>query len=140
MFGKSSKFYNENYDSGLINDTFGDDVMTELSFSCASLGGECDEPELLRDKILETVELYKANGFDENEFMRIKKSYFGSFIRTFNNVDAIGNLVCRNYLNDIDIMAFPEIYSSITSESLRTVLDEVFNEDTCVLSVVKPID
>ncbi len=140
MFGKSSKFYKENYDSGLINDTFGDDVMTELSFSCASLGGECDNPELLREKILETVEYYKSNGFDESEFSRIKKSYFGSFIRTFNNVEAVGNLVCRNYLNDINIMAFPQIYSSITPDSLKAVLDEVFSEKTCVLSVVKPID
>jgi len=140
MFGKSSKFYNENYDSGLINDTFGDDVMTELSFSCAALGGECDKPELLRDKILATIESYRASGFDEKEFSRIKKSYFGSFIRTFNKVDSIGNLICRNYLNDVDIMSFPEIYSSITAESLKSVLDEVFSEKTCVLSVVKPID
>lgn len=139
MFGKSSDFYKKNYDSGLINDTFDTDVMCELEFSCVSCGGESDSPEKVREEVLNTIEKYRAHGFDKNEFERIKKAFFGLFIRTFNNVESIGSIVCRNYLSNVDITDFPTIYSGITAEYLSSLLNEVMNEDVCVLSVVKPI-
>lgn len=137
--GRSSRFYNENYDTGLINDTFAKDVMCEEAFSCVSVAGESDNPKLVKEKLLDTIERYRKNGFCEDEFNRIKKAYFGSFIRKFNNVESIGNILCKGFLNNIDITDFPEVYSTITPESLYQVLSEVFTADNCVLSVVNPI-
>ncbi len=137
--GSSSKFYNDNYKTGLINDTFSRDIMTEAEFSCVSVAGESDNPELVRDKLAMAIGHYRKNGFAEEEFTRIKNAYFGSFIRKFNNVETIGNMLCKGYLSDIDFADFPEVYSSITMESLQQVLSEVFTEDNCVLSVVKPL-
>lgn len=139
MFGRSSDFYKVHYGSGLINDTFDTDVMTELEFSCVSCGGESDDPEKVQREVLKTVEKYKKEGFEQNEFERIKKAFFGSFVRTFNNVESIGGLLCRNYLSNVDISKFPSVYSTITSEYLSSLLNEVMNKDSCVLSVVKPI-
>ncbi len=138
--GRSSKFYNENYDTGLINDTFAMDIMCEEAFSCASFGGESDNPKLVRGKLLEAIEHYRTKGFYEEEFSRIKKASFGSFIRKFNNVENIGNMLCKGYLNDTDPTGFPEVFESITAESLQQVLNEVFSEENCVLSVVNPIE
>lgn len=138
VVGKSSDFYKENYDSGLINDTFYTDVMTELSFSCVSLGGECTDPKLLKEKVLETLNRFRTNGFDSEEFERIKRAFFGAFIRSFNDVEGIGNLLCRNFLNDVDITDFPKVYETITIDTMKTILDEVFTEENCVLSVVWP--
>lgn len=137
--GRSSKFYNENYDTGLINDTFAKDVMCEEAFSCISVAGESDNPRLVKEKLLDTIEKYRTNGFCDEEFNRIKKAYFGSFIRKFNNVESIGNILCKGFLNDIDFTQFPEVYSTITPESLHQVLSEVFTAENCVLSVVNPI-
>ena len=138
--GQSSRFYNENYKTGLINDTFARDVMTEEAFSCASFAGESDEPQLVKEKLLETIENYRKYGFGEEEFQRIKKAYFGSYIRKFNNVESVGNMLCKGFLNDVDLTSFPEVYSHITAESLQQVLSEVFTPENCVLSVVKPIE
>jgi len=140
LTGRSSKFYNENYETGLINDTFTKDIMIEEEFSCVSFAGESDNPKLVRDKLLETINHYRSTGFCEEEFERIKKAYFGSFIRRFNNVETIGNMLCKGFLNDCDLTLFPDIYSTITSETLQQVLNEVFNEENCVLSVVNPLD
>lgn len=140
LAGTSSDFYQQNYDNGLINDTFGTDVMTELSFSCVSFGGECDDPMLLKQKILETADNYRNKGFDKKQFERVKKSFFGSFIRTFNNVEGIGNLICRNFLSNVDITRFPEIFDSITIDDMSKVLNEVICEENCAVSVVKPFD
>jgi len=138
--GQSSRFYNENYKTGLINDTFARDVMTEEAFSCASFAGESDEPQLVKEKLLETIENYRKYGFGEEEFQRIKKAYFGSYIRKFNNVESVGNMLCKGFLNEVDLTSFPEVYSHITAESLQQVLSEVFTPENCVLSVVKPIE
>lgn len=138
--GRSSAFFKENYDSGLINDTFETDVMTELAFSCVSFGGECDTPEVFKDKLFETLDKFRKNGFDENEFNRIKKAFYGSFIRTFNNVESIGNLICRNMLSDVDVMEFPEIYETIGIDTMTELLNEVLTEENSVLSVVLPLE
>lgn len=137
--GRSSKFYNENYKTGLINDTFTRDVMTEESFSCASFAGESDAPKLVKEKLMETIGFYRVNGFTDEEFDRIKKAYFGSYIRKYNNVENVGNMLCKGFLNDIDLTDFPSVYETITAESLQRVLSEVFTEENCVLSVVNPI-
>jgi len=136
--GRSSKFYKDNYESGLINDTFDTDVMTELSFSCVSVGGECDNPHQLKDNLLDAIELLRRTGFDEDEFERIKKAFFGSFIRSFNNVETIGGLLCRNFLSDVDVTEFPEVYNTITTHTLKEILDEVFCPDNCAMSIVWP--
>ncbi len=136
--GKSSRFYEKYYAEGLINDTFDTDVMTELSFSCASFGGECDNPKLLKDALLREIDSFRSNGFDADEFERISRAFFGSFIKSFNNVESIGGLLCRNFLSDIDITDFPQVYSSITINDLMHVLNEVFVADNCALSVVWP--
>ncbi len=140
LAGKSSKFYEKNYSDGLINDTFDTDVMCELSFSCVSFGGECENPSLLKEKILNEIETLNLKGFDKSEFERVHRAFFGDFIRSFNNVESIGGLLCRNFLNNIDITDFPEIYSSITIDDLNQVLSEVFNKECSVLSVVWPSD
>ena len=138
--GRSSRFFKENYDSGLINDTFETDVMTELAFSCVSFGGECDTPEVFKDKLFETLNSFRCKGFDNEEFERIKRAFYGSFIRTFNNVEGIGNMVCRNMLSDVNIMEFPEIYKTITVETMTELLNEVLTEENYVLSVVLPVE
>ncbi|MBQ4527029.1 MAG: insulinase family protein [Clostridia bacterium] len=138
--GRSSAFFKENYDSGLINDTFDTDVMTELSFSCVSFGGECDNPKELKEKLMRTLDKFREIGFDKAEFERIKKAFYGSFVRTFNNVESIGNLICRNMLSDVDVMEFPEIYSTITCDTMTELLNEVLTEENSVLSVVLPAE
>ena len=40
----------------LKDNTFDTVVMTELSFSCVSFGGECEKPEELKSKLLERIE------------------------------------------------------------------------------------
>jgi len=136
--GKSSQFYKDNYNSGLINDTFDIDVMTELSFSCVSFGGECDDPHQLKNNLLNTIEQLRCTGFDEEEFERTKKAFFGSFIRSFNSVETIGALLCRNFLSDVDATNFPEVYSTITTDTLKELLDEVLCPDNCAMSIVWP--
>ncbi len=139
LAGRSSRFFQENYDSGLINDTFDTDVMTELSFSCVSFCGECDDPARFKEKLFEMIEQYRSEGFDQVEFERIKRAYFGSFIRGFNNVESVGNLLCRNFLSDVDITTFPEVYESVSTETLSALLNEVFLMENCSLSVVHPL-
>ena len=48
-------------------------------------------------------------------------------------------MLCKGFLADTDLTEFPGVYASVSSESLSQVLNEVFTEDTCVLSVVKPL-
>ena len=136
--GKSSELYTSMYMDGLVNDEFGFDIMTEQEFSCASICGESEKPMLVFDKIKEKIKEYKQKGFDKEDFERIKKSYLGRFLRSFNDVEEIAGMVERNILNGVNIFNFVDVIKEVDMEYLTRVFNEVFTDDTMAISIVWP--
>ncbi len=65
LLGPSSKLYNDMLNEGLINSEFeADSPFTGDGYFVLSCGGETEEPEKVRDRILEALETAKRDGFD----------------------------------------------------------------------------
>ena len=79
-------------------------------------------------------------GLDSGEFARVKKAFFGSYLRSFNNVETIGNLITRYILSGINIFDFSEVFESVDLEFANGVFAEIFKEDNMAMSVVLPTD
>ena len=140
LVGRSSKLFQTMYESGLVNDTFGTDNSTEPQFACAAIGGESENPQEVKRLLLKEIENRRKNGFSDDEFMRVKKAFYGSYLRAFNNVETVGNMITRYILNGVNIFSFKEIYDSINSDYITEVFDEIFREENMALSVVFPSD
>ena len=138
LVGRSSKLFAKMYADGLINEEFGTDIMYENEFACVSVGGESTQPEKVKDMILNECERIKKDGFNAEDVERIKKAYYGSFMRNFNDVEDIAGLVERNALTDINAFDFPEVFESIDNEYLKKVFDEVFKQENTAMSIVRP--
>ena len=140
LVGRSSKLFQTMYESGLVNDTFGTDNSTEPQFACAAIGGESENPQEVKRLLLKEIENRRKNGFSDDEFMRVKKAFYGSYLRAFNNVETVGNMITRYILNGVNIFSFKKIYDSINSDYITEVFDEIFREENMALSVVFPSD
>ena len=138
LFGRSSKLFTELYEEGLINESFGTDNSTEQEFACAVICGESDDPHKVKERILSALNTIHAQGFDESEFDRVKKAFFGSYLRGFNNVETIGNLVTRYILAGINIFNFEDVFSKVDYEYITEVFKEIFTEENMAMSVVLP--
>lgn len=138
LCGRSSSLFETMYKEGLINDSFGSDNSTEPEFACAVVGGESENPTKVKDMLLEEIKMRRENGFSAEEFDRIKKAFYGSYLRAFNNVETVGNMITRYILNGVNIFSFKEVYDSIDLDYVTEVFNEIFTEDNMALSVVLP--
>ena len=138
--GKSSSLYTRLYEQGLINDEFGFDIMVEEQFSCAAMCGESNDPKAVQKAIVEEITRLRSSGFDVDALDRMKKSYLGSFLRGFNDVEQIAGTVERNVLSGVNIFNFAQIHKSLDIEYINTVFNQVFTEDTMAISIVWPVD
>lgn len=135
---ESSPLYKKLYNSGLINDSFFDDLTLNDSYSFVQFGGESAEPEKVAEIIKTEADRIKREGFDEGAFRRMKNFFYGKYIRSFNNIETIGNAFCANYFLGINLFDFLDIYDTISYNNVLEKANKLFDNDKFVLSVIKP--
>lgn len=136
--GDSSPLYKKMYDEGLINDSFYDDITMNRDYSFVQFAGESKEPEKVREYILKEAERIKKEGLSEELFLRLKKNMYGKYIKSFNNIESIGNSYSSNYFLNIDLFDFLDIYDEVTYSDAKERFEELFNEDMFVTSIINP--
>ncbi len=138
LFGRSSKFYMDLYEEGLIDKNFGSECELEVQYGFTLIEGESDEPEVVYDRVKKYLAKVKEEGISLDAIERAKKLLIGDDIRLYNNVEDMGNEFLGDLLDRIPPFDYAEIVKSITYDELIERLKEHFDTDNCVLSVVKP--
>ena len=137
MFGRSSDFYSELYNGGLINDTFYTFYEMGRGYAFAMLGGESKEPEKVIERIQKQItEAKRGNVIDEKNFSRIKNSMYGSFIKRFNSVEGVGRLYMNSYLNGVSVIDYFSLYDKIDYYSAMKQL-KLFDESKSSISIAE---
>ena len=124
LFGKSSDFYLELYEKGLINATFSKDCSLEPQFGFTALGGESPNPEEVYDRVERHIASVLRTGVDKSAVARARKVLLGKHIRLFNDVGRMGNEFVRNVLNDVN--PFDVMDVEVTTEDVEERLREHF--------------
>ena len=100
--------------------------------------GDSDDPEAVRDAILQQAEKLVAEGIAEEEFLRLKRSTLGGRIRSLDSFDSVCFRICAYHFSGFDYFQFPEVYESVKSEDVRSFLAQVVTPQRCSLSVIQP--
>ncbi|NQD68067.1 insulinase family protein, partial [Bacillus haikouensis] len=96
LFGKSSSYYFDLYNDGLIDETFHYDYTQENGFGFVTVGGDTEKPDELADKLKELLLKAKAESlFTEEGLERTKKKKIGAFLRAVNSPEFIANQFTR---------------------------------------------
>ena len=138
LFGRSSTLYTSMYEEGLINENFGTDNSTEAEFACAVICGESEKPAEVKERIMKEINSKHEECFDSDEFERIKRAFYGSYLRGFNNVETIGNMVTRYILAGINIFSFADAFECVDLDFVTKVFKEIYTEENMAMSVVYP--
>lgn len=139
LFGSSGAFYNEMYESGLLNNSFDAGYEASRTSAFMLLWGEADDPELVYSKILDRINEAKTEPPSEEEFLRAKRNHYASYIRTFDSTSGIANEFLEDLFAGIDTLEVGDILSSITYEEVVAEIKEFFREDRMAMAVVTPI-
>jgi len=137
LCGKSSKLYKKMYEEGiLLAQPDLDYEFTDL-YAHILISGQANEPEKLQEELNKTINEYK-NNFDEEHFERIKKKVYGDYVAEYNNVADIARIFLADYFKGINSFDYIEQYNTVTVEYTKQILNEIFDENNEVMSVVKP--
>ena len=139
LFGEASELYLRLYERGAIDSSFGGGFETVDGCAMLTCGGDSEQPEAVRDAIVEQAKLLAAKPLDAASFRRMKRSAMGRRVRDLDSFDSTCFRICAYRLADFDYFEFPRIYESIREEEVRAFLAETVTEDRCALTVIHPL-
>lgn len=137
LFGESSELYLRLYEQGLIDPSFGGGLDTVPNMAILTASGDSDDPEAVRDAILEQARIIAKEGIPEADFLRIKRSTLGSRIRSLDSFDSVCFRICAYHFSGFDYFRFPEIYESVKAEDVQKFISQVVVPQRCSLSVIE---
>ncbi len=139
LFGKSSPFYKELYESGLINGEF--DCWYDLSdyFSFCVINGESNEPKKVEECAFAHIALLMEKGIDKDRFRAIRNGLYGSIIMDAEQSYGMANRLVGNNLNGAETFDAIDALQQITVEDLLERAKKMFAKERSCLSVIQPI-
>ena len=137
-FGKTSDFYMELYEAGLIDNTFDAEADITKAYGFSLIGGESKDPQAVYKKVKERLRSLQKNGIPAEEFSRARKVLKSGNIRIFNNVESMGNAFIRHIFAGYQPLMVGDMVDSVTEEEVALRLKEHFDTENSVLSVIRP--
>ena len=138
LFGESSELYLRLYEQGLIDSSFGGGFETVEGMAMLTASGDSDDPEAVRDAILEEVGRLLQQGIGETALLRMKRSALGRRIRDLDSFDSTCFRICAYYFTGFDYFEFPDVYRDVTQDDLLLFLRENVTPERMSLSVIEP--
>ncbi len=138
LFGRSSRFYNKHYESGLVDDGFSTSYNSDLPYGFSLLGGETDEPERLVEEVLKELARSRRERLKKRDIERAKRKRLGKFLRAFDTPDGAAFLLLGSLQKNVDVFRVPEAISRLRASDLDERVRRHFDERNYAISVVAP--
>ena len=138
LFGESSEFYNQLYEEGLIDRSFGSFFTAKENYGHSLLVGQSNDIELLFKKIINQIEQPLDELLKEEDFLRIKRNELGNFILGMNSIEFIANNFTDLYFSEFMITDYLELLKEITFEDIKSRFASHFREANLALSIIRP--
>ena len=137
LFGYSSEFAVDVYESGLIDEL-------DAGYSCGntgahfSFGGESNDINASYEKFVNYMEDVKSAGLDPEAFERARKMRYASYVRSFETTD-IAEIFSMSLIKNADWFDLGDIIAEITIDEANALVRELFDKNYYAMSVIEPI-
>ncbi len=136
MFGRSSRFFMQSIEAGLITDGFDFDTQLGEGYAMSLVGNETDHIDALYELILKELETHIQNGFDAEDFVRMKRKIMGRTVASFNSLQSIAGNYTQSIMKGNDLFKQMEAYKNLTLESVHEAIQSFYKLDNHTLSAV----
>lgn len=133
----SSDMYQKLLKEEVINSSFGAEIFCGDGYFSVIFAGESNDPKKVRDSIISEVKRISAEGINEKDFQRIKKSMYGSLIRQLNNVEAVAGMMLGAYMAESGPYDIIDTVSEMTSDIVLEHIRKELDSSKLVMSVVE---
>ena len=137
LIGASSDLYQDLYKQGVLLNTPSSEFEFTDEYAHCIISGVSREPDTLYNRLVEEINNMKKNGINEQDFERTKKLFYGEYIKEYNEVSNIARMFLNDFMNGINSFDYIEEISIIDLEYIKQILNENFQDEKMVFSVVK---
>ncbi len=138
LAGRSSELYSRLYGEGLINESFGVDVMMVPAFGFVTWGGQSPDPDKVAGIMNESVARLVADGLDAESFARVRRAHEGQFIRSLNSLELLARELVDNGFAGTCHFDLADVYATLTLEEVNLVVRDVLGKPGA-MSVIRPV-
>ncbi|MEG1774819.1 MAG: pitrilysin family protein, partial [Oscillospiraceae bacterium] len=135
--GESGTLYRTLYDAGLINDTFGNEVLAGPNYLASIFSGESRDPDAVLAALCKEIEALQAGGIHADDFERARRACYGRYIGIYGNVEAMAGMMVLSGLANFEAYEPLERLSSLTLNDAQAYLRENLDTGRAALSVVR---
>ena len=126
LFGRTSTFYKEAYEAGLIDESYAYSFSQEQGFGFAMIVSDTEDPDALAAKIRQTIEAETASWtVTEEDLERIAKRKIGQFMRSLNSIEFIANQFTRYQFNEMDLFNVVPTLEALTVTDLQEAFSTI---------------
>ena len=136
--GKTSAFYSELLEAGLINTSFESEYFCGYGYAAWIFTGESPDGREVQKRITARIRALQESGISKADFERIRKKLYGRSIMQFNDIDGIANAMVSAYFCKEGLFDETEILQSLTLDEVNARLRTALQTDCAALSVIKP--
>ncbi|MCI9000203.1 MAG: insulinase family protein [Clostridia bacterium] len=137
LLGKSSEGYQTLYNNGDIIGQPSLDYEFSKQYSHVLISGGARNPQKIVEMLKTQIQKFKKSGLNEDDFERVKKKIYGDYISEYGEVGNIARMFLSDYFKGINSFDYLEQYRTVTKEYAQQVLNDVFDENKMVVSIVK---
>lgn len=138
IIGRSSDLYQELYENGALLSQPDLDYEWSSQYAHILISGFSKTPELVKQKIDETIQKMKDNGLNKEHFNRIKKKIYGDYVIEYNSISDIGRMFLADSIKNINSFDYIEEFETVTKEYAEAVLNDIFKVENEAISIIKP--
>lgn len=137
LIGDSTELYQSLYEEGLLQSEPSFIYENSKTYSHALIQGQSQQYDEVIKRLEQGIEDLKQNGIEDSVFERIKKKLYGEFVKSYNDAGNIATSFVQNYFRDINPLDYFEEFKGLDKEYTMQILNEVFQKDKKVVSIVK---
>ena len=138
-FGKSSEYYENLFDAGMIDNSFFYDYTQEYGFGFGMIGGDTREPDQLAQKIKSILFEVKEGGFlTEEKLDAVRKKRIGAFLRSLNSLESIANQFTRYAFNQMELFDVVAVLEELTLAEVSDAVNRLIEEERLSVFQVLP--
>lgn len=139
VFGKSSRLYQELYESGLITEDFGASYSARPDYGYTIMGCPTPDPQSLYQALLSGIAAVQEQGISQEALERIKKKFIGLYAASFDNLGLIANRHLAYFFKGIDFFQYPDVLNEITVDDVNNRLQSHFALQNHAVSMILPV-
>ncbi|WP_010286274.1 EF-P 5-aminopentanol modification-associated protein YfmH [Kurthia massiliensis] len=139
LYGRSSKFYEDIYQNGWIDESYSYDFSLEKGFGFAMVGSDTAHPQQLLSAVKDVMnEAAIALPFTQEDLDRVKRRKIGFTLRALNSIEFIANQFTRYKFNDMNLFDIVPVIEELTVADVKEALTSITGETQQSTFIIEP--